>query len=473
MDNLNRDATVAHAIILLNGRCATSDALLQMMSLEIELAFGRVLGLDYSQVSHETLKTVIPGRRDGWPVMQLISRFCGPLGGECIPNPGVLRFDDIAALNRLYPITAQNPPAFSGKVLTVASTTAIRGKVAFRTGGEMQGTNVVARPLDATGNPLYQYTVSAVSGALFAGKRGNPVTGFADSNGVPYARWGSSDANLQGYFDLSRIPLPPGMTAANYQITFEPIDPLYILSNTVGPYSDGQVEPSGTLAPINLENLSAGSSQTLNITVADSAAGGYQNAIGTDSAPRTLPASGMRVGRLSQVGQTDWFSFPVLGDHTFTIVTQVTDENGAPTGATALPSIGIWDGYSPIASTVIAEAPGLNGFAVGETWMRVIAAQDDIVRLGIIDLRGDGRPDYSYNGWVPYADTVQPARLPTAGGPIVIHGMGFRAGDTVLVGGQSEVVTSISPNEITAIAPAAKSGVSGSVDVEVHDLPVF
>jgi hypothetical protein len=49
--------------------------------------------------------------------------------------------------------------------------------------------------------------------------------------------------------------------------------------------------------------------------------------------------------------------------------------------------------------------------------------------------------------------------------------MGFRLADTVLVGGQSALVTSISPNEITAIAPA--SGVSGSVDVEVDDLPSF
>ena len=51
--------------------------------------------------------------------------------------------------------------------------------------------------------------------------------------------------------------------------------------------------------------------------------------------------------------------------------------------------------------------------------------------------------------------------------------MGFRLADTVLVGGQPAVVTSISPNEITAIAPAAAGGVTGSVDVEVDDLPVF
>jgi hypothetical protein len=74
---------------------------------------------------------------------------------------------------------------------------------------------------------------------------------------------------------------------------------------------------------------------------------------------------------------------------------------------------------------------------------------------------------------VLYADTVAPQRLPASGGPIVIHGMGFHLSDTVKVGGQAATVTSISPNEITAIAPAAVSGVTGSVDVEIDDQPLY
>ncbi len=109
----------------------------------------------------------------------------------------------------------------------------------------------------------------------------------------------------------------------------------------------------------------------------------------------------------------------------------------------------------------------------GETWLRVATNADDIVRIGIADLRGDGRPDYAYNGWLLYADTVSPPRLPTSGGPIVIQGMGFRLADTVLVGGQPALVTSISPTQITAMAPPAASGVTGSVDVEVDDEPTL
>jgi hypothetical protein len=186
-----------------------------------------------------------------------------------------------------------------------------------------------------------------------------------------------------------------------------------------------------------------------------------------------MPAGGLWVGRLSQIAQTDWFSFPVRGNRTFTVVTQALDETGAPTELKAMPSIGVWDAFDPIGASAVGAAPGLNGLAPGETWLRVSSSADDIVRIGIADLRGDGRPDYTYNGWVLYADTVQPARLPASGGPIVIQGMGFRTADTVLVNGQPALVTSISPNEITAIAPAAASGVTGSVDVEVDDLPTF
>jgi hypothetical protein len=138
-----------------------------------------------------------------------------------------------------------------------------------------------------------------------------------------------------------------------------------------------------------------------------------------------------------------------------------------------MPAIGVWDAFDPAGATPVGAAPGMNGLATGETWLRVSSSGDDVVRIAIADQRGDGRPDYPYNGWVLYADSVQPPRLPASGGPIVIHGMGFRLADTVLVGGRPAVVTSISPNEITAIAPPAASGVTGSVDVEVDDEPSF
>jgi hypothetical protein len=473
MDNLNPDATIAHAVIILNGLCATNSDILEMMSFELERAFGRVLGLDNSQVNPGATANGEAGGTQGWPVMQPLSGACGASGGACIPDPAVLRYDDIAALNRTYPITAANLASFPGKQLTAPNTISIQGTVSFRTGYGMQGVNVVARPLDANGNPLYQYTVTAVTGASFSGNHGNPVTGFSDADGNPLTMWGSNDPSLQGSFDLSGIPLPPDATVASYQVTFEAIDPLYILENSVGPYTQGQVSPSGALNTLTLTNLSPGSAQTLTVTAAGSPVAGFNDAIGSESAPRPMPTGGMWCGRLSQIGQTDWFTFPVRGNRVFTVVTEALDETGAPSNSTAMPSIGVWDAFDAAGATPVGAAPGLNGLAPGETRLRVTTSADDIVRIGIADLRGDGRPDYAYDGWLLYADTVSPAHLPASGGPIAIEGTGFHLADTVLVGGQPALVTSISPNQITAIAPPAASGVTGSVDVEVDDLPTL
>ena len=473
LDNINTDATIAHGVILVNGLCATNPDLLTMMSYELERAFGRVLGLDYAQVNPAALIDEIPGGMAGWPVMQPLSGVCSQGGGECIPDATVLRYDDIASLNRIYPVTAQNLGSFPGKQLTATNTVSIQGTILYRTGMGMEGVNVEARPLDANGNPLYQYAVSFVSGGYFSGNHGNSITGFTDGNGNLLTMWGSNDPALQGYFDLSDMPLPAGMTSANYQVTFEAINPLYILNDSVGPYLDGQVSPSGTLAPVSVAAISAGGTQNLIVKVPDSAVGGYQDAIGIEASPRMMPVSGMWAGRISQIGQTDWFTFPVRGNRTFTVVTQALDEMGVPTELKAMPSIGIWDAFDRAGATAIGAAPGMNGLATGETWLRVTSIGNDLVRIGVADQRGDGRPDYAYSGWALYADSVEPQRLPASGGPIVIHGMGFRLADTVLVGGQAALVTSISPNEITAIAPAAASGVTGSVDVEIDDLPAF
>jgi hypothetical protein len=473
IDNFNADTTIAHAVILLNGLCATNANLLTMISYELERAFGRILGLDYSQVNPGALQNGEPGGTFGWPIMQPQMGLCGPQGGACIPNPSVLRWDDIAALNRIYPITSQNAASFPGKLITAANTISIQGTITFSNGEGMQGVNVVARPLDANGNPLYEYTVTFVSGAYFSGNHGNAVMGWNNANGNPLTMWGSNNTALQGYFDLSGIALPPGMTTANYMITFEAISPQYILESSVGPYTAGTPSPSGTLAPIAVPGLSAGSVQRLNVTVTDSAVADGNDAIGTQTMPRRLPASGMWRGRLSRVGQTDWFSFPVRAGRTFTVVALALDETAAPSETKAMPALGVWDGFDAMNAPAAAAAPALNGQATGETWLRVSSSGEDVVRLGVVDQRGDGRPDYAYCGWLLYADTVLPQRLPAAGGQITIRGMGFHPSDTVLVGGQAATVISVTPNEIVAIAPAAASGVTGSVDVEVDDLPIY
>ena len=106
---------VTFGIIVLNGLCANSADRLTMMSFELERAFGRILGLDYAQVNPGANTNGEVNGMLGWPVMQPQSGVCGNAGGACIPNPTVLRWDDIAALNRIYPITAGNLGSFPGK----------------------------------------------------------------------------------------------------------------------------------------------------------------------------------------------------------------------------------------------------------------------------------------------------------------------------------------------------------------------
>ena len=503
IDNMTPNAALAHGVIVLNGLCATTPSLLETMSYQLERAFGEILGLDFSQVNDNALNEIStePNATLGWPVMQPINHQCGPTGGTCIPNPGALRYDDIAALNRLYPVTTSNIASLPGKLLTSANTVSIQGTISFRTGQGMQGVNAVARPLDSNGNPLYQYTVTFVSGAYFAGNHGNPVTGFADANGNRLDRFGSNETSLQGYFDLSGMPLPFGVTTASYQVTFEAVNPLYIDAVSVGPYLLGSPAPSGAMPTIQVTGLSLGDSKTLEVTVSNSAAETLEaptpepavrikrindgagtanqlsrllgNTIGTEAQPAPLPEAGAWTSRIGEVGQTDWFLLPVRGNRIFTIVAQALDETGTPSASKAMPAIGVWDGFDPVGIAAAGFVPAANGLAPGETWLQVATSANDIVRLAIADQRGDGRPDYLYRGWVLYADSVSPTRLPASGGAIVIHGTGFRPGDTVQVGTEAAQVISILPTEITAIASAAGTGIIGSQDVTINDLPTF
>ena len=483
IDNINPNATFAHGVIVLNGLCATSPNLLAMMSFQLERAFGRILGLDFSQVNMSAAaQASMPANGPlGWPVMLPGSGYCGAQGGACIPNPGNLRLDDIAALSRMYPVTAANQASFPGKLLTAANTVSIQGTLSFRNGVGMQGVNVVATPLDANGNPLCQYAVTFVSGGYFAGNYGNPVTGFSDAWSNLLNEYGSNNPALQGFFDLSGIPLPPGVTMANYRVTFEAVNPQFFGTNSVGPYLLGSPAPSGTMPAFTLKNLTAGSTQTFMATVVNSATSsvvpaGITHSVRTSQQQwgvKQLPQTGTWTSRLNTIGQTDWYALQVRGNRIFTVVTQALDETGTPTAAKAMPTLGVWDGYDLVGSAAVGLAGANNGNAPGETWLQVVTQANDVVRIGIADQRGDGRPDYVYRGWVLYADTVSPARLPVSGGLITIRGLGFHAGDTVTVGGVAAAVVGILPNEITAIVPADVAGVTGSLDVAVNDLANF
>ena len=472
VDNIATSGNIVHALMLVNGLCAATAAQIAVLQYQMVRGFGRILGLDWSQANEEmfAINQLSSNGLAGWPILHPIERLCNATGQSCIPNGTKLRLDDIAALNRTYPVMAANIGSFSGKKLTAANTISVQGRIQFKGGQGMQGVNAVLRPMIAgTDLPDVRYTVTAVSGAYFQGNAGNLITGATDASGNAFNRYGSDDQTLDGFFDLSGIPLPAGATSANYQLTFEAVNSLDIGGASVGAYSTGQVTPSGTMPTLYLPGLAAGSSVYQTVDVSDSADELLSGDDGTESDPAQLPAAGEWTARISGYGHTGWLEWRARANREFTIEATALDEHGSPTVDKAQPVLGMWNGTDPGNVVPVTGSPQpFNGVEVGLTELPVITTADSEVRLGVADMRGDGRPDYLYRGRVIYADTVEPSRLSASGGPIVINGVGFRQNSVVTVNNVPATVTSVSPTQITAVAPAS-GGVTGNVLLEVED----
>jgi hypothetical protein len=470
VDNLTTAGTIAHALILVNGLCATTTAQLANVQYQLIRAFGRVLGLDWSQANEGMFSggSMTNASLAGWPIMHPVEYLCNGSGGTCMPNGTQLRTDDIAALNRMYPVTEANLGVWPGKTITALSTISVQGTIQFATGQGMQGVNVVLQPL-VNGVPSEAFTVTAVSGVYFLGNAGNAITGTTDTQGNPLNRFGGNDETLEGFFDLSGVPLPPGTTTSDYQLTFEAINPLYTGTASTGPYTTGQVTPSGTMPVITLPGLSVGSAVTPTVVIGDSADAGESGADGPESSPANVPVNGEWTGQITGYGHTAWFQWWARGGREFTIEAEALDDMGAATENKAQVVIGAWNGTDAVRTAPVTDTPQpFNGAVAGLTTLPVLTGADSEVRIGLADLRGDGRPDFGYRGRVLYADSVTPARLPVSGGQIVIQGMGFRPSVSVMVNGLAAQIVSITPNTIVALAPAS-GGATGTVPIQIQD----
>lgn len=294
-DNYGSYATYEHALIVINGQCVQQSSQLTDVESRLVRVIGSVLGVGWSQLNLNVQTGKPHPTSDdyaGFPVMHFMDMWnCVPIT-LCYPNPYQLSMDDAAAISRLYPVTAQNISNFPGKQVFSAATARIHGTVYFtnthanRT-TPMQGVNVVARWIDPnTGQPSRRYALSSVSGFLFSGNEGNPITGFADLLGNPFSNWGSTDSRLEGFFDLSG--LQPPNTSTQYQLSIEALDPLW--SAGVGSYSPGPVAPSGSFAPVLVTVGPGGDIQQ------DILMGGSAQALpeppSTWSVPAALPDSG-------------------------------------------------------------------------------------------------------------------------------------------------------------------------------------
>lgn len=462
VDRFLSDGHIAHALLIINGRCAQTSSDLMPLKYRLIRAIGGVLGVGWSQANDNVLtNSPFPNSQDyaGFPLMHPVEPFCAGAITSCLPNTDQLRMDDRATISRLYPVTAQNQSAFPGKQIFSATTVRIRGSVYFpdvhgNAAQPMQGVNVVARLIDPnTGLVSRSAVVTSVSGFLFRGNAGNPVTGYGNTQ--RFDSFGGADPALEGFFDLSGLELPVGQTSASFQLTVEPTDPLYRDDSSVGPYTSGIVSPSGTHAAIALSNLAAGADVQQNIVMA--AASSTTSADQAKRVQRPVPQGGDWWGALSGYGRAEFYRLSAKANRTIGFQVIAMNESLQPVANKAQPELGLWANADPNSSVAQAHADAFNGASTGSTIL-VTSVSAGIAQVGIADDRGDGRPDYIYHARFLYADTVTPPRIAAAGATLQISGVGFRQGMAVSVGGAAATILAIDENSIHLQAPALSGG---------------
>jgi hypothetical protein len=427
-----------HALAVINGNCAHTSADLPWLKYQLVRVLGRVLGLGWADVNENAIYG--PARLDdylGFPVMAAQPPLCLVTG--CVPSPDEPRMDDRAQLAALYPAASQT------------STARVRGSVLFATAQgtaaqPMQGVNVVARWIDpATGQPSSRYVVSSVSGFLFRGNAGNPVTGFVDAANQRYDTFGSADPALEGYFRLSGLEFPDGAGSARYRLTLERVNPLYTDSLAVGPYAGGQVKPSGSLPALEVTVPRGGDVQH-DFIIAGSAVDRWQRASSFD-APLPIPPTGRWTASLSGYGKANYYSFPARAGRTTSIKVTALDEARLPTLNKAQPVLGVWSGAQAADELPQVNAVYFNAAEPGVTQLNAQFLASSDFKLGIADYRGDGRPDFRYSAQVLYADAIRPVRAPAAAtAAFLISGLGFSSDSSVTVGSSAASVLAAFPD---------------------------
>ena len=474
-DNYTPDAHLAHALVVLNGNCALSAAAVPDLKYHLLRVLGRVLGLDWMDLngnvfSHRPYPT--PDDYLGFPIMHAFDPIC-PNSTLCFTAADQLKMDDRAAISRLYPVTGANIGSFSGKQVFSDSTARVHGTVYFRgrnalPGQPMQGVKVVARWIDpGTGQPSRRYTAASVSGFLFRGNAGNPVTGFSDAGGERYDKFGANDPALEGYFDLAGLEFPDNRATAQYQLSLEPVDPLCTEFASVGPYRSGQVAPSGTTTPITV-TVSKGAELMQNFVIPGSALPNPDSA-GSFAAPARVPASGNWAGFLSPYGNVDYYWLSAHVDRTMSVKVTALEESAKATLNKAQPVIGIWQAAAPVGSAPDVAVSYFNSLETGATVLKARFLTSGSFKIGIADFRGDGRPDFRYRGRIFYGDSASPARVATqSNASLTVRGIGLDAATTATINNQKTPVIAALSDRIVLATPSLPDGVY-SIDLQAGD----
>jgi hypothetical protein len=455
VDNFGAGANFLHALVVMNGQCALQSSQLTDVEYRLVRVLGEVIGMGWSQMNLNVITgDPHPTAADfaGFPVMHFMDPIsCVPIT-ICYANPYQLAPDDVAALFRLYPAASPSP-----------TNARIYGSVYFvdHTGAEaqpMQGVNVVARWIDPSTNlPSDAYGATSVSGFLFTGNAGNPITGLGDALGNLYSEFGSSDATLEGFFDLGGLPIPNGASTAQYQLSVEALDPLW--SSGVPPYDPAQVAPSGTFQPITV-TVGAGGQFEQNVVMSGSAQPVPPwAATETWSAPAPVLSPGDWVGSLSGYGDVGYCLITAQANRTLSVAVTALDETSSPSESKVEPVVGMWTLGDPqgTAPPALTTSPFNSAtFAMSRLDAQILISNSFII--GIADLRGDGRPDYHYHAHVLYGDSANPARVSVNGGAITLEGTGFAPGLAVTLGSLSIPVLATNASQILTTVPAESDG---------------
>jgi len=492
VDSITTSGLIQHAILVLNGRCTASAPAAQLqLQYQLQRAFGRVLGLGWSQTNDNVFTSnPAPSHNQAlhWPILHPIDIVCGLYTYQCLPEPFKLRDDDVASISGLYRMYVygqipSTPPA-AGKIWTYTQASFADGQVTFPSGQGMQGVNMLLQRREGSrGDSELWYDVSSVTGYQHQRNAGNPVTGAV--SGIANSM-GSNDAGSEGFYEMAWVP---DIDAANSSfagamtayLTSEPVNPLYSGAYSVGPYVAGAVEPSGS--PITQHvasqwfqiNQYAWDPVVTDFTISDAATNCNTSGDGVETAPATVASSGWWTDVLCANGHAAWSSFNSRANRTATIEVTALDESSLATTQKAMPLIGVWNATDATGTlpTVAATPSAFNTTSLGMTATSLTTTTAEQLRFVIADTRGNGRPDFAYKARVLYADSIVPTTVSSNGGLIMISGMGFRAGNEVTVNGVIATVTSWSSTTITATAPADSAFTSkptGPVDVAVIDL---
>ena len=468
VDQFGSNATIEHAVIVLNGLCVGSDPD-QMLQMQYQLTrvFGRVLGLAWSQLDDDvfTNGNVTAAEMSVWPLMHPIDVNCATYTYQCMQNPFTLRPDDISALAGLYPVAATG----GGKTQSSLNAVSVSGIVTFSSQQGMELVDVQAYILSGASG-YYDYPAfSATTGYPFQQNGGNPVGGAEPAS----ENAGTNAAGDEGAWHISY--LPAGAQGDNLYFRTEPINPLYWGEYAVGPYQRPVITMSGGVYAYNAYNVMPGTTASAWISEQTGAQSCSTGSDGTETNPAAFSATGWWNGRLCGVGHTSWWELAVNANTSWTIEATALDETGAATVHKAQPVIGVWNAMDATGTlpTVASQAAAMNALSLGMTQLRVpAAASAATLRIAIAEQFGAGRPDFGYTGRILYASGVWPTTMQTAGGQITISGMGFAAGNQVTVNGVAATVLSWSQTQIVAMAPsmaAAGATVGTGVDVVVTD----